>query len=175
MRKPIRFIFFYQFIITAFFLNSCNNLIPNAFWKNFESEYIVENISDQGPYGGHLAMHWKTKYNKTFNAEKIIAFAKENGWTFTGKENFNPKSMKDWKKNGKLIFPLTSQGFKPTFLDDNISKHFPRWINSNNIVYKFKTNFVTLEPGTDNSIEENGFIIINKEANEMSVYNLWGE
>ena len=59
-------------------------------------------------------MHWKTKSNKTFNAEKIIAFAKENGWTLTGKENFNPKSMKDWKKNGKLIFPLTSQGFKPT-------------------------------------------------------------
>lgn len=175
MMKPIRSTFFYLLIITSLFLNSCNNLIPTAFWENFESDYIIENISDQGPYGGHRAIHWRTESKKTFKSEKIIAFAKENGWTLTGIEKFNPESMKDWEENGKSVFPLTSQGFKPELIEDNISKDFPRWINSDITVYKFKTNFVTIEPGTDNSIEENGFVIINKDENEMSVYNLWGE
>jgi hypothetical protein len=162
-------------LISILLLNSCNNLIPTAFWEHFESNNIVENISDQGSYGGHRAMHWKTESKKTFKSEKIIAFAKENGWTLTGTEKFSTDSMKDWVENGKSVFPLTSQGFNPKLMEDNISEDFPRWINSSITIYKFKTNFVTIEPGTDYSIEENGFVIINNDENEMSVYNLWGE
>lgn len=173
--NPNRITFFFIIIFTALLINSCNNLIPTAFWKNFESGYIIENISDQGPYGGHRAMYWKTEGAKTFKSEKIIKFAKENGWILTGTEKFSHEKMKNWKENGKLVFPLTSQGFKPELMEDNISKDFPRWINSDITVYKFKTNFVTIEPGTDESINENGFVIINKDGTEMSVYNLWGE
>jgi hypothetical protein len=42
-------------------------------------------------------------------------------------------------------------------------------------VYKFKTGWVTIEPGTDNSIEENGFVLINNDRTEMAVYYLWDE
>jgi len=42
-------------------------------------------------------------------------------------------------------------------------------------VYKFKTGWTTVDPGTDNSIEENGFVIINVKGTEMSVYHLWGD
>jgi hypothetical protein len=167
--------FFSLIIITTLFLNSCNNLIPTAFWKDFESNYILENISDQGPYGGHRAMYWKAETKKTFKSEKIIEFAEENGWILTGTEKFNLEKMKNWKENGKYVFPLTSQGFKPELMEDNIAEDFPRWINSDITVYKFKTNFVTITPGTDNSINENGFVLINNDGTEMSVYNLWGE
>ncbi|MFN7098993.1 MAG: hypothetical protein ACK4M4_01300 [Flavobacterium sp.] len=173
--KLTRIIFLCTIIISTIFFISCNNLIPTAFWEDFKSKFIVENISDQGPYGGHRAMYWKTEIKKTFKPEKIIEFAKENGWTLTATEKINSKGMKNWNENGKTVFPLTSQGFKPELMEDNISEDFPRWINSDITIYKFKTNFVTIEPGTDNSIEENGFVIINEDGTEMSVYNLWGE
>jgi hypothetical protein len=34
---------------------------------------------------------------------------------------------------------------------------------------------VTIEPGTDNSIEENGFVVINRDRTQMAVYHVWGE
>ena len=173
--NPNRIVYFFIILITILFANSCKNLIPTAFWENFESNYIIENISDQGPYGGHRAMYWKTETPETFKYEKIIEFAEENGWILTGTEKFGLEKIKNWKENGKLIFPLTSQGFNSEVIEDNISEDFPRWINSDITVYKFKTNFVTIEPGTDNSIDENGFVIINKDGTEMSLYNLWGE
>lgn len=173
--KLSRIIFYYTINISTLFFISCNNLIPTAFWEDFAKEFIVENISDQGPYGGHRAMYWKTDIKKTFDPEKIMEFAKENGWILTVTEKINSESMKNWYENGKNVFPLTSQGFKPEVMEDNISEDFPRWINSDITIYKFKTNFVTIEPGTDNSNEENGFVIVNNDGTEMSVYNLWGE
>ncbi|WP_281636884.1 hypothetical protein [Flavobacterium marginilacus] len=173
--KLTRIIFCLLVFCTFIILNSCNNFIPTAFWKNYKSNYIIENISDQGPYGGHAAMYWKTKTKKTFTSDTIIAFAVKNGWTLTGIEKFNLKNIKEWKENGKAIFPLTSNGFTPKLIEDNISEDFPRWINSDITIYKFKTNFVIIKPESDDSIEENGFVIINKEGNEMSIYNLWGE
>ena len=38
-----------------------------------------------------------------------------------------------------------------------------------------KTGWITIEPGTDNSVEENGFVLINKDRTQMAVYHLWGE
>lgn len=154
------------------FFVSCNNLIPTAFWEDFENEFIVENISDQGSYGGHREMYCKTEIKKN-EPKKTIEFANVNGWTLTSTEKINLEGMKNWNENGKTVFPLTSQGFKPELMEDNIIADFPRWINSDITIYKFKTNFVTITPGTDNSIEENGFVIINNDGTEMSVYNLW--
>ena len=70
---------------------------------------------------------------------------------------------------------MTHLGFKPKTFHGFSFEKFPRWINSNLTVYKFKTNFITIKPGTDNSIEENGFIVISEDKTEMSLYNLWGE
>ena len=43
------------------------------------------------------------------------------------------------------------------------------------MVYTFKTGIVMIEPGTGNSIEVNGFVVLDNEGTEMSVYHLWGE
>lgn len=158
-----------------FLTSSCSKLIPTEFWTNYKTKLIVKNINDQGPYGGHRATYWKTKAENTFDSKNIIEFAKENGWVLTGKEKYNSESIKKWKIGNKLIFPLTFSGFKPKLDNDFTFENFPRWINSAVTIYKFKTNFITIEPGTDNSIEENGFILINENGTEMSVYNLWGE
>ncbi len=162
-------------ICLSLLLSNCNKIIPTGFWNNYKSELISENISDQGPFGGHRAMLWKSENGKKFNAKEIIEFASENGWKLTGTEKYSKKEVEKWKSGGKPIFPLTSLGFKPNNFDDFSVEEFPRWTKTNLTVYKFKTNFVTIEPGTDNSIEENGFIVINEAETEMSLYNLWGE
>lgn len=53
--KPI----FLLNLICTFAFASCNKPIPAAFWKNYKHDFIVKNISDDGPYGGHSAIYWK--------------------------------------------------------------------------------------------------------------------
>jgi len=77
--------------------------------------------------------------------------------------------------NNKEVFPLTSTGFSDTLLNDSHLTDFPRWFGGQVKVYKFKTGWVAIEPGTDNTIEENGFVIINSDKREIAVYHLWGE
>jgi len=152
---------------------SCNKLIPAGFWNNFEQDLLLENIGSQGPWGGHRAMYWKTTKLNYFKASKVIAFAKKHGWELVDNESFNENELKSWVHNKELIFPLSSNGFS-TVINGNYAD-FPRWINSDLIVYKFKTGWITIYQGTDDSIEENGFIVINNNGTEMSVYHLWGE
>ena len=49
------------------------------------------------------------------------------------------------------------------------------WFRGQIKVFKFRTGLVTIEPGTDNSIEENGFVVVKEDGKEMAVYHLWGE
>lgn len=51
---------------------SCNKATPAGFWKNYKSNFLVKNISDQGPYGGHRAMYWKADVTKAFNERNIL-------------------------------------------------------------------------------------------------------
>jgi hypothetical protein len=70
---------------------------------------------------------------------------------------------------------LTSTGFSATVLNDTQLEYFPRWFSGPVKLYKFRTGWVTIEPGTGNSNEENGFVLINSDGTEMAVYHLWGE
>jgi len=54
-----------------------------------------------------------------------------------------------------------------------IYKYFPRLISDTTLkVYILKTGWITVEPGTNNSIDENGFVVLNNDGDEMSVYHL---
>jgi hypothetical protein len=154
---------------------SCRKLTPAGFWKNFQAELIKNNISDQGPYGGHRAMYWKTETGKKFNSKEIMKFATKNGWTLIESLEFNQAQISKWAYNNAPIFPLTHKGFSNVLTNNSTYKYFPRWTSNAITVYKFKTGWVTIDPGTDKSIEENGFVILNNEGTEMSVYHLWGE
>ena len=162
------------FLLTLAFI-SCNKVSPAGFWKSYHADLLIKNISDQGPNGGHRAMYWKADKTNTFSSSNVLEFAIKNGWTLVDSSEFNQDQTSKWIYNSKPIFPLTSKGFSDTLLNDAILENFPRWFDGQIKIYKFKTAWTTIEPGTDNSIDENGFVIINKTKNEFSVYHLWGD
>lgn len=162
------------FVLTLTFL-SCNKAIPAVFWKNYKSKLLVKNISDQGPYGGHRAMYWKVDKSNVFSSKSFLDFADKNGWTLIDSTEFNQEQTGKWTYNNKPIFPLTFKGFSDTMLNDATVQNFPRWFGGQIIVYKFRTGWVTIEPGTNNSINENGFVLVNETHNEIAVYHLWGD
>jgi len=154
---------------------SCNKGTPAGFWQNFKENLLIKNISDQGPYGGRRIMYWKTEKINTFDSKTIIGFAIKNGWKLIDSLAFNQNQVSKWTYDNTPIFPLSHTGFSDTITNNSTYKHFPRWINGQIKIYKFKTGWVAIEPGTDNSIEGNGFVVVNENENEMSVYHLWGE
>ena len=162
-------------IITLAFL-SCNRATPAGFWKSYQKNFLVKNISDQGPWGGYRAIYWKTDKTKTFNSSNVLAFARKNGWFLLDSSDFSEEQINKWTTyDNKAVFPLTSIGFTDTVFHSTQLEKFPRWFNGPIRLYKFTTGFITIEPGTDESIEENGFVLINEYKTEMSVYHLWGE
>jgi len=162
-------------LIWALTFISCNKATPTGFWKNYKTNFLVKNISDQGPYGGHRAIYWKSGKPLTFDTKSILEFAIKNGWTFTDSSEFEQNQTMKWTYGNKEIFPLSNTGFNDTIKDISTYSYFPRWFGGELKLYKFKTGWVTIEPGTDNSTEENGFVLINQEKSELAVYHLWGE
>ena len=162
-------------LILALAFISCNKATPTGFWKNYKTSFLVKNISDQGPYGGHRAVYWKSEKPLTFDTKNILDFAAKNGWTLIDSLGFTKEQTDKWKYLNSPIFPLTSVGFSDTLLNDAHLADFPRWFGGQVKLYKFKTGWVTIEPGTDNSIEENGFVLLNQDKSQMAVYHLWGE
>jgi hypothetical protein len=162
-------------IILMLGLSSCSSTIPSGFWTDFQKNFLKENIRDMGPYGGHRAMHWKAEKQRAFNSKEVIDFATKNGWQLVDSLEVQADDLKTWYYNNAPIFPLSHTGFSATPSNNSTYKNFPRWIKSALKVYTFETGWVTIEPGTDDSIEENGFVVLENEGSEMSVYHLWGE
>ena len=161
-------------VLTVVFI-SCNRATPTGFWKNYKTNFLVKNISDQGPYGGHRAVYWKSEKPITFDTKNILDFAAKNGWTLTDSSEFTKEQTDKWMYLKTAIFPLTSTGFSDTSLNGLLPDAFPRWFGGQLKLYKFKTGWVTIEPGTDHSIEVNGFVLLNQDKSELAVYHLWGE
>ncbi len=154
---------------------SCNKATPAGFWKSYKKDLLIKNISDQGPYGGHRAMYWNAGEHNTFSSNTAIEFASKNGWSLVDSLEFNQKQTNTWTYDKQAIFPLTSTGFSDTIENNSQLEYFPRWFGGKLKVYRFKTGWITIEPGTDDSIEENGFVVINADRTQMAVYHLWGE
>ena len=154
---------------------SCNRTTPAGFWKNYRGNFIVKNISDQGPNGGHRVIYWKANETEIFNSKNVLEFANKNGWTLVDSAEFNQEQTNKWTYNNEPIFPLTFKGFSDTTLNDAVLNDFPRWFGGQIKIYKFKTGWTTVEPGTGNTIEDNGFVVLNNSRTEMAVYHLWGD
>lgn len=170
MTTKLLFILF----LTSVFV-SCNKATPASFWKSYQNQHLVQNISDQGPYGGHRALHWKSKERNTFTSEDILHFATKNGWTLVDSALISSEQTNRWVYSNEAIFPLTNTGFSDTVLNDSRLGDFPRWFAGEIDLYKFETGWVLIKPGTDSSTEENGFVILNHDKTEFAVYHLWGE
>jgi hypothetical protein len=167
--------FFLLTLIGTLALASCNKATPAGFWKNYNGNLLIKNISDQGPKGGHRAMYWKADNSNSFSSNDVLDFANKNGWTLVDSSEFKQDQTNKWTYNNKAVFPLTRIGFSDTLLNDAYLANFPRWFGGQIKIYKFKTGWVIIEPGTDNSNEANGFVLIKHNKKEMAVYHLWGD
>lgn len=153
---------------------SCNKAVPAAFWEDFPEGALVENISDQGPYGGHRAMHWQAKKTGAFTPHSILRFAETRGWKLQDSLQRTKQQLLSWRYDSRPIFPLAHEGFTET-VSTATFQDFPRWIETDATIYRFKTGWMAIEPGSDLSTEENGFVIVDQTRSAMSVYHLWGE
>lgn len=142
----------FSFLLTAFFFISCGKVAPGSFWETYQPKILRQNISDQGPRGGTRAMHWQTNVPNTFKPSDIIDFASQNGWKLVDSIDNSPGSSANWD-----------------------SKTMLRWIITTSKTYIFKTGWMRFEPGTDSSIETNGFLVVKSDGTEMCVYHYWGE
>jgi hypothetical protein len=147
----------------------------SRFWKNYKHDLIVEKNSDHGPYGGHSAIYWNAGNSTAFSAADILGFASKNGWTLVDSAAITKDQVNKWMYSNQAVFPLTKTGFSDSVLNNAQLRQFPRWFGGPVNLYTFKTGWITIEPGTDNSIEENGFVLLNDDWKEMAVYFLWGE
>jgi hypothetical protein len=151
-------------LITIMF--SCGNLTPAGFWKDYQSDQIQSNKSDQGPWGGYSELTWKTTESSRFKNEDIIKYATKNGWAIIDSLNIS--------KNGltKINPELNTENYADDVLNSKINSDI-KW--SDFIVYRFKTGWIKIEPGNARETDKNGIIAIKTDRTEMYVYHFWGE
>ncbi|WP_243346938.1 hypothetical protein [Parabacteroides sp. FAFU027] len=160
-------------IIISIGIISCTKISPAAFWLNYKKDFIVKELNNQGPWGGYRIIHWKIKGNEAFEKSDIFNYAKDNGWILIDSCSYNTKLPNSWSFLGKAIFPFNYN--KSNNADNQINDKLPRYIYSDFDLYSFRTGWLLVEPGTDESIEKTGFILFSKSRQEMTIYHLWGE
>jgi len=158
-------------------LTSCDKNLPGGFWKNFKSDLIKHKESDQGPYGGTRSIFWSTSEQGTFTEKKVLDFATANGWEPVNSTHFSKQDMTDWYHDQTPVFPIYFDGTNEVYSDNNPVAYtaFERWINKDLTVYRFKTSWLLIYPGTDESTQENAYILISEDGMQMTLYNIWGE
>jgi hypothetical protein len=145
--------------------SSCNKTTPAGFWTNFHEDLIVTKDSDQGPWGGHREIYWKSENERTFTSREIIDFALENGWQLTDSLIYTNDSLR----------PLTNYldtDYSHDILNETVLEQIK---SSDNYIFVFKTGWIAVEPGNARDTEKNGFVTINSNGTELKVYHLWGE
>ena len=155
---------------------SCSRLTPSGFWLNYKSDLITEKLNDQGPWGGTLAVSWKTKSDSKFNTADLIKVAEKNSWILIDSLEIDQAELKIMTEFQKPTIRLPLKNFEPNPKKaDYKSQPLPRWINEDAKLLRFKTNRLIFDSGTDDSTTENGFILISENGMQMTVYQIWGE
>lgn len=158
-------------IIYLVILSSCGKASPAGFWTYYRKDLLIKSQSDQGPYGGHRELYWKSNKKNTFASRDLIDFATRNGWQIADSIHIKAEILKKWMNDGET-FPFTYSDFN----DSSITRSkFPGWISSDVQLYRFKTGWIAVEPGNARETEKNGYIVINANGTELAVYHLWGE
>lgn len=154
---------------------SCYKITPAGFWITFKKDLIVTKESDQGPWGGHREIKWKSKDENTFIFSQILDFATKNDWELTDSTSFPADSLSKLTNNRlvKHEYPLyVSDDYSNNIL---INYVLPKLERTDLMVYRFKTGWIAVEPGNARDTDRNGFVIVNSNGTEMTVYHLWGE
>lgn len=147
----------------------CTGVMPTHFWDDFNSSLIRDNRNDQGPYGGHRATYWAASQPNAFSVSEVLSFAKNNGWEFADSLPYQDVV------GSRTLFPLDHGGMDTTETSISTHAYFPLWIHGEATLYRFRTNWITVEPGTGETHDALSYVVIDRARQEMVVYHLWGE
>lgn len=157
-------------------LFSCSFISSSNFWLTFQKENQISKNNSQGARGGHLQISWECSNENCFNTKEIINYARQNGWEYLDSIAISKNILYNWKYNDKDIFPLANTGFNfRDIVGSSSFQYFPRYIETDLTVYRFKTNVLLFEAGTDDGTDINGFVVVSQSKKQMSVYHYWGE
>lgn len=165
-------------ILTIFSLTvlvtSCSEQTPAGFWTDFHKDAIVTKNSNQGPWGGHREMHWKSSTPNTFTDKELIEFGNKNDWKFLDSVSVSTDTLSKNSFSGtkESFSRLKNDSYSLYLLFENI---LPNLKSNKNKILVFKTNWLTVEPGNTDETYENGFAVLNSDGTELKIYHLWGE
>jgi hypothetical protein len=148
-------------------ITSCNKATPAGFWTDFHKDLILTKNSDQGPWGGHREINWKSEANNTFTDKELIEFSENNDWELIDSISFSTDTL-----TKSSFSKLKNDAYSLDILNESI---LPRLKTNDNRIFIFKTTWLAVEPGNTRETFENGFAVLNSDGTELKVYHLWGE
>lgn len=148
-------------------MTSCNSTTPAGFWTSFHKDIMLTNNSDQGPWGGHRELNWKSEINNTFTDKELIEFADKNDWKFVDSISFSTDSI-----TKSEFSKLKNDAYSLKLLNERILLKLKP---NDNKVLIFKTTWLAVEPGNTRETFENGFAILNSDRTELKIIHFWGE
>ena len=152
-------------LLTVCFLASCRNVMPGNFWSRLHTDYIIQNISDQGPRGGHREIFWESKKPATFSATEIIQFAQTHGWKFVD-SSYNYSGL------SKTWHVFNTREASPPFQNT----YFDKWAKTDWKLLQFDSKWTReSEAGSGEFVTSYGYILLNNERNMMMFIHVWGE
>jgi hypothetical protein len=148
-------------------ITSCSQTKPAVFWTDFHKDLILTKNSDQGPWGGHREINWKSAANNTFTDKELIEFADKNDWKLLDSITFSADTL---TKNS--FSKLKNENYSLDILNESI---LPTLKLKDSKLFIFKTTWLAVEPGNIRETFENGFAILNSDRTELKIFHLWGE
>ena len=146
---------------------SCSKTTPAGFWTNFHKDLILTKNSDQGPWGGHREIQWKSTNACTFSSKELIDFAMKNDWELADSISFSIDTL---TKESNLKYK--SDDYSLDIFKENV---LPKLKSGDDKVFVFNTTWLAVEPGNARETFINGFAILNSARTELKIYHLWGE
>ena len=171
-RNLYRRAIFSLLILTTLGCGKCGGV--GSFWKGYEREKIVNQYSDQGPWGGSRWIHWESDIENYFTPEASEAFAEKKGWDCFERTRYSAKELEDWFDwDGNPVFPLFHDVPTEQVYDHGI-EGWSRHILSDSVVIKCETSWLREDPGSNETSPAYGYIQINDRGTRMAVYHFWG-
>ena len=148
-------------------LVSCSYLSPAGFWNSFKKELILQEQSNQGPWGGTREIYWKSNTNNPFQENEILEFASKHKWKLVDSLTITEDLPKE-----KLFAELKIHEYSMEVL---VQKVLAKEKVQNAKIYIFKTSQMLVNLNDGDNTFENGFILLNSTKTELKLVHLWGE
>lgn len=150
----------------------CGKASPAGFWTSYQRNAILNQASDQGPWGGSRWIHWLGNEPDSFRLGEVRKFALKNGWTCEEPNPYSADRMESWVGRNGPVFPMFFGEPGSQYPEND---NFPRHILGDSIIVRCETGWIRVAPGSGESSPAFGYIQIASDGRRMAVYHLWGE